>query len=321
MIKFFLITLSSCHLVVLSLRAQEFLLPTASTQAAVSVSTPAAAPSAAPAVTPSTPTAKPAKEAREYATGSGLMLTPTAYRGNNQEGLGPSLDINMAYYIGRLYGKNRFDWTSQKTNFIDRVGVLFISVDGKIQIQTEGKYRPAMAVGVQGIQILRDASPNTLNTQTATIKPTDPANKTLSGGYISFGKKFFSSKLGTHLGYMRGNTANQLSFLSEFLTPQALTFSGHPGQEAKADSMLFGGINWVPTPKFPIQIEYMKPLGMPLSPYLINFRVGKLFRINFDVALLKFDGGYDLLGMFNFRYTYYPPPLKRRKTGPSGILK
>ena len=61
---------------------------------------------------------------------SGVVMTPTAYRGTDQEnrpGLG--LDANAVYYIGRLYGKN--DMSSHPTNYIDRVGVWFLSADGK----------------------------------------------------------------------------------------------------------------------------------------------------------------------------------------------
>src|SRR3990167_7542347 len=94
---------------------------------------------------------------KTYPTLSGILLTPTAYLGNQKEGIGLGLDINASYYIGRLYGKNTLPWTTEKTNFIDRVGVWFLSADGKMQIQREGRFKPALAVGVDGTYTFRDA--------------------------------------------------------------------------------------------------------------------------------------------------------------------
>nr|MBP7796902.1 hypothetical protein [Elusimicrobiales bacterium] len=51
---------------------------------------------------------------------SGIVLTPTAYRSNGINEIGPALDFNAAYYIGRLYGKNTFQWTTDKKNYLDR---------------------------------------------------------------------------------------------------------------------------------------------------------------------------------------------------------
>ena len=53
-----------------------------------------------------------AKSLKEPLIISGAVLTPTSYRPRMWPGLGPSVDINAAYYIGRLYGRNSLSWTT-----------------------------------------------------------------------------------------------------------------------------------------------------------------------------------------------------------------
>src|SRR5208283_2574774 len=102
-------------------------------------------------VSSSSGTIRPPLEAPPAAV-SGVVLTPTAYRGLghfNRPGLG--LDFNGVYYIGRLYGKNSLPYTLDKTNYLDRIGFWLLSADGKMQLQSEGTWRPAMAEGAQGL--------------------------------------------------------------------------------------------------------------------------------------------------------------------------
>ena len=53
-------------------------------------------------------------------------------------------------------------------------------------------------------------------------------------------------------------------------------------------------------------IYQVKFNGAPLNPWLVNFKVGYFLKLNFDIALLKYQGGYDLLGVLQFRYNYFP---------------
>ncbi|MFI5347259.1 MAG: hypothetical protein ACHQ51_12875 [Elusimicrobiota bacterium] len=99
---------------------------------------------------------------------SGLILTPTAFRGVgkfNTPGLG--LDINATYFIGRLYGKNNYAAAPTHTDYLDRLGVWLMTVDGKMQIQSDGEWRPAVAVGGQTTFMFRDAPQPSINTPAA----------------------------------------------------------------------------------------------------------------------------------------------------------
>jgi len=250
----------------------------------------------------STTTAK--KSLKEPLIISGAVLTPTAYRPRMWPGLGPSVDMNAAYYIGRLYGRNSLNWTTDKTNYIDRLGVWFLSIDGKMQIQHETARIPAVAAGAEGIYSFRDAPQPSVNTPGVTVKVSAPTTKTLAGAYLVASKKIFGQYWSA--GYERGNAGNRVGFLSEFLTPEALTFSGHPNSKEATDTTWFGSVILFPRTSYPIKMEYMKFAGAPLNPFLVNLRIGSLLHLNFDISYLKFDGGYDVLGNFGFRYSLYP---------------
>lgn len=274
-----------------------------SQQAAPQIPPPLPAPAPAQVQT----STQPARKAwREPLNVGGAVLTPTAYRAWGKPGPGLSADMNAAYYIGRLYGRNSLTWTTDKTNFIDRIGVWFLSVDGKMQIQPEERWVPAVGVGAEGVYVFRDAPQPSLQSPTVAVKVSAPTTKALSGAYGVFSKKVLGQYWS--LGFERGNAGNRVSFLSEFLTPQALTFSGHLGQTVQASSVLFASVILFPSTSFPIKIEHMRFQGAPVGPTLTNFRIGGILHLNFDISYLKFAGGYDVLGMFGFRYSLYPKP-------------
>ncbi|MFH1619202.1 MAG: hypothetical protein ABIG11_04790 [bacterium] len=231
---------------------------------------------------------------------------PTAYRGKGKNTIGLGLDFNAAYYIGRLYGKNKLAWTLQKSNYIDRVGVWLLTSDAKMLVQTESKWRPAMAAGVHGTFALRDAPAPTLNSPSVSVSVDQKNTRTLGGVYLVLSKRPHPRFL-TSAGYMEGNVGDIFPMLSEFLTQEA--WSDIPkvgGKSATSRNLLFGGFTWFLKPTFPIGAEIIIPQGAPASPKLINLHLGSLLKLNFELSYLTFQGGWDLLGMFQFRYSYFP---------------
>ena len=241
---------------------------------------------------------------------SGVVMTPTAYRGlgkYNEPGLG--LDVNAMYYIGRLYGKNSLSYTNQKTNYLDRVGQWFLGVDSKMQLQSEGSVRPAAAVGGQGYLTFRDGPKPGVNslpgvTLDLSQSGTQKTNKLVADAYFVMSKKF--GPVRTSIGYMGGNFGDTIASLSEFLSPDNLLFNGHKAQVAMSRSVFFLSAFGVPKPSYPLGIEFLKPNGMALAPWLLNFKIGYFLHLNFDVSYLHFNGGWDLLGNFSFRTNYFP---------------
>jgi hypothetical protein len=266
----------------------------------IAVSTAAGLPGMAPA--------KPARAPGVYPQAavpiSGIVLTPTAYRGRGKNEIGLGLDFNAAYYIGRLYGKNSFPWTLEKKNYIDRLGVWFISADGKMLIQTEDAWRPAMAAGAQGTFAFRDSNQAALNSNTPSVSVDDKNTNTYATAYLAL-TKHLHPKFMVNAGYADGDLSKSIYMLSEFLSERALSLNGYTGREVPTGA-LFAGFIWLPRPDNPLAAEIIMPQGAPMSPRLINLQLGTMLKLNFQLSYLKFDGGWDLLGMFQFRYSHFP---------------
>ena len=241
---------------------------------------------------------------------SGLILTPTAFRGAgkfNTPGLG--LDFNAVYFIGRLYGKNNYPNAPSHTNYIDRLGLWLMTVDGKMQIQSDGEWRPAVAVGGQTTFMFRDSPQPTVNTPTVTVQVNAKTTQILTDAYIVASKNFHD--LRTSFGLMQGNFGDLAGNLTEYLSPAALEFykqssNFSPVGIVSSRSIPFGSVFYMVKPDYPIGFEVLKFDGAYAHPMLIDLKVGRLLKLNFDLAYLKFDGGYDLLGLFEFRYNQFP---------------
>ncbi|MBI3549836.1 MAG: hypothetical protein HY078_12430 [Elusimicrobia bacterium] len=263
----------------------------------------------APGVGVSSGAARPPQPQAPYPV-SGMVMTPTAYRGLgrfNEPGLG--LDIVALYYIGRLYGKNSYNYTNAKTNYLDRVGVWYLGADGKLQLQGETSLRPAVAVGGQGFFTFRDGPKPSVNalpgvTVNVTQQGSQKTNKLIADAYLVFSKKI--GPVRSSVGAMQGNFAESIASLTEFLGPEHLLFQGHTNQIATSHTAFFISAFGNPHPSYPLGVEFIKPNGMVNNPWLLNFKLGYFLHLNFDIAFLKFRGGWDLLGNFAFRTNYFP---------------
>lgn len=241
---------------------------------------------------------------------SGLILTPTAFRGAgkfNTPGLG--LDFNAVYFIGRLYGKNNYPNAPSHTDYIDRLGVWLLTVDGKMQLQSDAGWRPAVAVGAQTTFMFRDSPQPSVNTPTVTVQVKAKNTQILTDAYVVASKDFHGVR--SSLGLLQGNFGNLAGNLSEYLSPPALQFykqsSGFsPVGFVESRTVPFGSVFYMLKPDYPIGFEVMKFDGAYSNPWLIDFKLGRLLHLNFDLAYLKFDGGYSLLGLFQFRYNQFP---------------
>jgi len=240
---------------------------------------------------------------------SGMILTPTAYRGMGHFiNPGLSLDFNGTYYIGRLYGKNNYANDPAHTNYLDQVGLWLLTIDGKMQVQSETKYRPALAFGTEGtLSFLDTSQPTPVNNTAPSETVTVASNKTkiLTDAYVVASKKF--GPVRTSVGYMQGDMGDFVSQLSSFLSPNAFIFyHGEPGQTVHTNSVPFASVFGFPHKNMPLGVEVMQFNGAALHPILFNFRVGSFLHANFDVGYLRFDGGYDVLGLINFRWSEFP---------------
>ncbi|MCG2726868.1 MAG: hypothetical protein L6420_11570 [Elusimicrobia bacterium] len=236
---------------------------------------------------------------------SGIVLMPTAYRGNGADSIGLGLDFNAAYYIGRLYGENSYAWTTEKSNYIDRIGVWLLISDAKMLVQSEKKYRPAMAAGIMGIMQFRDSPQPTLNQPTVSVQVDNKNTNTYAGAYVALSKRI-GNKFILNAGYSDGDFPKIIYQLSEFLSEEAMNLNGFSSFTAPS-GMLFTGLAWMPKQGGSyIGIEMIVPQGATQNPKLFNLHLGTLLKLNFEISYLTFDNGYDLMGMFQFRYSYFP---------------
>lgn len=238
---------------------------------------------------------------------SGIVLTPTAYRSKGKNSVGTALDINGSYYIGRLYGKNKFEWTQEKKDYLDRVGIWLLSADGKIMIQSEGKYRPAIATGIDTIFKFRDGTQPSLNSPSFSGKVNSKNSDTYISSYISISKRLYN-KFFLNFGYANGDMPKVIYQLSEYLSENAINLTNHTsGRLDIPNSAIYGGFIWLFKEKSPIAMEIIIPQEhSPLNPKLINLQLGTLLKLNFQISYLTYKGGWEYLGMFNFRYSYFP---------------
>ena len=78
------------------------------------------------------------------------------------------------------------------------------------------------------------------------------------------------------------------------------------GQTVRSQSVPFVSFFGVPKKTQPFGVEIMKFNGAARNPIMINFKIGYFLKLNFDVAYLRFQGGYDILGLIQFRYNHFP---------------
>ena len=125
-----------------------------------------------------------------------------------------------------------------------------------------------------------------------------------------------------HLGYMRGGlsgSSHKTGFLSHIL-PNGnhadllpLFAQGLASiQNESAPNILYVGWDF----KFlgtAWRFEVLKPFPLSKHPVLLNTKIDKL--LSFNLAYERWQGGYALLGYFNFRFTIIPSEPKKKPMG------
>ena len=154
--------------------------------------------------------------------------------------------------------------------------------------------------------LFRDSPQPTVTAPGVSVKIDTKNTKILTDGYFVVSKKL--GPMRTSVGVMNGTIGNLAQNLSEFLTPEAMKFylRDNSGTQVVSRTVPFISTFYLLKPDFPIGVEVMKFNGAARKPILINMKLGRFLKMNFDLALLKYQGGYDLLGVFQFRYNHFP---------------
>lgn len=220
-----------------------------------------------------------------------LVLLSTAYRGLGLRDTGFTGDLQFTYYIGTLYGEQDPD-LSKLAVYLDPISLWLLSADLKYTLLTDPKWPVAAAVGARGaLQLFAGQQSATSGTFTFSGKSTF---QTLWGGYLSLSRSF--GTWGIHASYLQGTIGDALTYLSKYMEPTATR-------------NCFGfGIDFPIVRRMNASLEVLYPVDASLRslqhPFLVNAHVDRL--LNFDVAYLKWDQGWALLGYFNLRFTVFP---------------
>lgn len=235
---------------------------------------------------------------------SGIVITPTAYRSYGIKEIGPSLDINATYYIGRIYSKNSFEWSKDKKNYLDRIGLWYLEADGKLLVQSEKELFPAFSTGIKAAFSFRDSPQPNLNSPSASFKVSSKSTEKLLSLYFAASKRiykdFFSS-----FGYSTGDMGKTVYMLSEFISDRSSQLTYNKSRSI-SDSTIFFNTFLVINEKNIVGVEVIIPQGSTFSPKLINLQLANFLKLNFQLSYLMYKNGSEILGMFNFRYSFYP---------------
>jgi hypothetical protein len=184
-----------------------------------------------------------------------------------------------------------------------------LSADGKMQLQSETRLRPAVAFGTQGTLLFRDTSQPTASGSGSTNVTAQVSNNNgtqlLGDAYFVMTKKIYFARLSA--GMMFGDWGDAVAQFSNFLSPTALTFyAQEPNQTVVSHTIPFVNAIFMATSNHPIELEAMQFNGAALHPMLINLKASHYLKTDFNLGFLKFSGGYDILGIIAVRYNFWP---------------
>jgi hypothetical protein len=164
------------------------------------------------------------------------------------------------------------------------------------------------------MMLLQGSSPTSASgTSSSSLKFTARA---LGGVYTVVSKQLVPN-VSVHLGYMRGNITDlggNSKFLKKFLPTGNLSELFTQFATGLSDFRTESAPNIIYTGwefKFlgtPWRFEVLKPFPMSKNPILFNTKIDRLFA--FNMAYERWQGGYALLGYFNFRFTLLPTTPK-----------
>jgi hypothetical protein len=235
---------------------------------------------------------------------SGLALFPTAYSNGLYRSDGFNLDLLFSYFIGSIVEKQR----GQQAEDLNPLRLWLFTLDIKYAWLEESGNVPGFASGMIDTLLLQGGSPTSSGTSSGSLKFTAKA----LGSVYTVASKRLSKNTAVHLGYMRGDLGgigggskfvHRIMPTGNFSDLMVQFADGLSDERGSAPNILYTGFNF----KFlgtPWRFEIIKPFPMAKHPYLIDSKIDRLFA--FNLSYEHWDGGYALLGYFNFRFTLLP---------------
>jgi len=248
---------------------------------------------------------------------SETVYTPTAFQTKRKAGehfvrtkylfqrsplFGFNIDFILNYYIGRLFGLNNPDkcYAKDKYDYLTRVGIWLLSGDLRIVFPYLEKRLCSLAVGGRYTYMFRDIpQPQPGAAPEFVIKPSK--SKGLPSVYAVLSKSWTRNTF--HLGLIQGKEHEIIPQLSDYIYWWYYRLEHWESSERT----VFFGFRTRIIPRINLKVEAMHPLKNSLDPWLFNIDLGRFLPANFQIAYLRYKYGWDILGYFNFRHTFYPP--------------
>ncbi|HCJ67243.1 MAG TPA: hypothetical protein DHV62_07985 [Elusimicrobia bacterium] len=231
---------------------------------------------------------------------AGEHLVRTKYLFAKKPIFGLNVDFVTNYYIGRLFGKNNPNdrWEKDRYDYITRVGIWLFTIDGKVIFPYLEKKLFSLACGARYTFMYNDKpAPSPGGGPEFVIKPEKSIG--LQSNYVVVTKVL--PRIVFHFGTILGREEEIIPQLSEYVLKYLA------GEWKTSKNIIFFGLNTRLIPRINLKIEAIHPLDNPLQPWLFNLDFGRFLPANFQLAYFRYKYGWDILGYFNFRYTFYPP--------------
>jgi len=281
--------------------------------------TPTSTPTASlsPTITPTftitgTPTPSPTKT--PIIARSGMALLPTGFSNRVDRVDGLNLDLLFTYYIGAIAERRT---GSEGVEYLNPLRLWLFTVDVKQCWFDENGNLPGLSTGFMDTLLLLGSAPGADAAGGGSFKFTASS----MGSVYTALSKTVASNTGVHMGYMRGNLRDVLGKLGgtfRRLSPnrnhsELLTLLSDDLEDVRGESapnIVYTGFDTKFLGTF-WRFEIWKPFPLSREPILLNTKIDRLF--SFNLAYEKWQGGYAVLGYFNFRFTIIPAePRKAR---------
>jgi hypothetical protein len=235
---------------------------------------------------------------------------PTAFSNGWDHWDGLNYDIAFSYYIGDI-AEN--DVNTNGPSYLNPLRIWLLTNDLKYGWLNAGGDQPGIASGILFTLLLSGGNPGETGSAGQNFQLTGSniggfytvlsvpvaTNNAVHFGFVEGFQGAFNS-----IGIPSGNYGDLLPDLSSNLYNDLVNPNNNPPAPDPAPPNLFYtgwntrmlGTNW--------KFEILKPFPMPENPILLNSQIDGLFA--FNLAYMRWDQGYSLLGYFNFRFTIVP---------------
>jgi hypothetical protein len=231
---------------------------------------------------------------------------PTAFSNGWDHWDGLNWDISFSYFIGDIAESDNLSGT---TDYLNPLRIWLLTNDLKYGWLDAHGDQPGFASGLLLTLLLSGGNPGETGSSSQNFQLTGNS----MGGVYTVMSVPIATNNAVHFGLVYGfedffnsiglngfaptlDYGDLLPLLSDKLPTDPSGIGAPPSMFYTGWNTRFLGTNW--------KFEIWKPFPMYENPILLNTQVDGLFA--FNLAYMRWDEGYSILGYFNFRFTILP---------------